>query len=70
MQVGSPEIQSSGPQDQDPISPNETSGSPEDNFRGAGGLWYYPDGSWHPRNIYASHGPADYNSPGNDSLVD
>ncbi len=68
--VDSPEAQSSGPQDQETIPPNETADSPKDNYRGADGLRYFPDGRWHPNNIYATDGHADYNSPGNDSSVE
>ena len=70
MPVGSPETQSSGPQDQDHTPPYQPSDSPGEDFRGADGLWYYPDGSWHPRNIVITDGPANYSSTDNDSPVE
>jgi hypothetical protein len=68
--AGSPDTQSSGPQDQDHSAPNETADSPKDNYRGADGLLYFQDGRWHPINIYATDGPADYSSPGSDTPVE
>ncbi len=45
------------------------SGNPEDNYRGASGLWHFSEGQWHPRNIYATDEPAVHSSPGSSSSV-
>ncbi len=38
------------------INPDDNSpflNEADDNYRGADGLWYFPDGRWHPCNLYA-----------------